>query len=224
MLGPTGMSSSRWYTPDQYVWQKGLSGGPDAIIIGQTGKSLEAIFLEIKSPRPRKQTQVSGDLELLKIDWTRFLIGSPRERKEARQLDQAVTDFRNSKFSLPGIDQNTVATIYPIIVTLDQWPFSLKNYQAFAEDVRAEGLLRQPQVMPIDIWSCFDFETLCSRVISGGQIFQIVRHRSLGEDYLPLWFQLNLGGSAPGPNSPTLEKSWDKLRDAMVADLGLKEE
>jgi hypothetical protein len=223
MLGPPGPPLGGWYTPEHYERAPDGPEGPDAIIIGSQRGRLSAIFLEIKSSRPRTATANSGDLAELKRDWKLYLIGTPGERKAARQLDRPVSDFRSGKLSLPGVDQASIYTIYPVIVTLDPWPFYLNIYQDFQEDVASQDLLQQPAISEIDIWSCLDLEMLSPRILAGEALFDIVDQRPRGESHMPLWSQLAKGEQTAGGQSPLLEETWNRFREAIVVDLGLEE-
>ena len=222
MFGPPGRHLGRWFLPSQYERSRGTPEGPDAVILGNQGNSLSAIFLEVKSSRPNRDVVVSGDLSKLADNWHRYLIGTSGKPKAARQLDRSIKDFRSGKFRLPGVDQSSVSIIYPVIITLDPWPLYMEVYEAFCDDVGSFGLLQDSAVAPIDVWSCFDLEFLSPQVLAGRSLFDLIARRPKGKAHLPLWVQLQSRGLVDNVNSPLLKATWERIRSTIVNDLQLK--
>ena len=222
MLGKPAGPTSRWFKPNSYERAKGGPEGPDAILIDHQNGSLVAIFVEVKSSRPRLDSATSGDLSRLRQDWNDFLIGTQEEPKAARQLDRAISDFRKGALSVPGLDPSRVGKIYPVIITLDPWPFYLDVYSEFLMDVEASNLLSEERTARLDVWSCFDLELLSPQVRSGRSLMDTIVQRLGGPDHVPLYLQIS-GGDPPGThsNSPLLTAAWDRMRENMIADLGL---
>lgn len=223
MLGPPGSDTGRWFQPEQYERDKGTPEGPDAIIVGNQGAALSAIFIEVKSSRPNREVVVTGDLSRLMESWRRDLIGTNAKRKATRQLDRAIDDFRLGSLRIPGIEQSKVATVYPIVITLDPWPLIFEVFESFENEVASLGLLKQVGTLPLDLWSCFDLETLIPRIINGDSLFDIVRDRPKGKEKFPLYYQLTSKGGSGFGNSPLLDTTWKLMTDAFVDELNLEE-
>lgn len=221
MLGESGGLPARWFKPEDYVRPKNSAEGPDAIIIDHDKDSLVAIFLEVKSYRPNKDVFIYGDLNNLRKNWNDFLIGSENKPLAARQLDKAVTNFRKGNLSIPGIESSQIATIYPIIVTLDPWPFYLDIYDEFSKDITGNNLLSGQGVAPIDIWSCFDLELLSPRILAGSSLMDIIKRRQKVANRLPLSLQISRGAGTSSSFSPLLSKTWEQMHKRMIVDLGL---
>lgn len=221
MLGEPAGRTGRWFKPESYQRRKGGPEGPDAVIIGHEDGSLVAIFVEVKSSRPTREVATSGDLKKLRDNWSRYLIGTKEEPKAARQLDRAIADFRAGALRLPDLDASQVAKIYPVIVTLDPWPFLLDVYIEFIGDVRRSGLLTGQGIAPLDVWSCFDLELLSPHILAGESLMETVKQRSKESAHLPMWLQISNRPGGSNPTSPLLSATWDRIHDQMVENLGL---
>lgn len=220
MLGKPSIVGN-WFKPESYIRRKGSPEGPDAIIIEHTGGSLAAIFLEIKSSRPTRNAVISGDLNALRADWSQLLIGTEKEPKGARQLDRAINDFRAGNLAVPGVDSSRVDKIYPVIITLDPWPFLFEIYGEFLSDIADQNLLSGQNTEQLDVWSCFDLERLSPQMTTGLPLMSIVKQRPAGVNHIPLWTQISSGPRQPNPTSKLLTETWDRMRDNMVEDLKL---
>lgn len=223
MLGESGSKAGRWFKPEDYVRSKGGAEGPDAIIINHIGGSLVAIFIEVKSSRPNRDVITSGDLDKLRNSWNISLIGSIKKPKAAWQLDNAITAFRSGNLSIPGLESSKVSMIYPVIITLDPWPFFINIYSEFLSDINSLNLLSGNDIAPLDIWSCFDLELLSPQVLGGSSLMDIIMQRQDVKAHLPIAIQIGRPSGESNLTSPLLAETWKLMRNRMVSNLGLKE-
>ena len=223
MLGEPAGPVGRWFTPNDYIRDENSPEGPDAIIFSHDGASIVSIFMEIKSSRPVRAAVVSGDLDKLRENWNQYLIGTSQEPKAARQLDRAISDFRAGRLKVPGYPPDSVTRIYPVIVTLDPWPLYLDVFAWFLDDVDSLGLLRGDRTAALDIWSCFDLELASPRIRSGQSFADLLKDSRPASEHIPLWLRFPSAPQMLEQLSPLLDGVWDRLRDSMVRDLGLRE-
>lgn len=216
--GPLGL----WFKPEDYEQDKGSPEGPDAIVLSTFNDSLFAVFVEVKSSRPSKDTLVSGDLDKLRDNWTMSLIGTPSKRKAARQLDRSIADFRSGALRIPNVDSSQVWKIYPVVITLDSWPFYFEIYTAFLEDVASKGLLLGDGIQPIDVWSAYDLELLSAALLAGGSLGDMMNQRNYGLEHVPMWMQIRRTFDASKLRFPLVDAAWERMTYVITEDLGFE--
>ena len=221
-LGEPGISTGIWYKPSQYESLGDAGEGPDAIVLVQQEAAIDAMFFEVKSSRPNNIGLIQGDMSRLRQSWQRDLIGTPSNKKGARQLDRAITNFRSGLLNIPGIDQRMIRNIKPIIVTVDTWPFWLEVYDLCVEDVKENDLLLQNNVEPLEILSMYDLEMLAAYVANGRTIRSAFYNRMYGKgEYFPLSIHVERN------NRPILsiltQSIWTRMRNALVSGINLRD-
>ncbi len=218
-LGSSTSPLRRWFREDDYERDQAVPPSPDAIVVGSIRGGLALAFIEVKSSRPKYEDVVLGDTEALRKHWESRLIGEQRKKKAVRQIDIAITKFRNSKLRLPGINPADIRRILPVVVTLDHWPIRGKLYYDFAKDVADANLLRQETVAPFEIFSCHDFEILVARMGKGEQLLEILDQRSIDNSQATPVRDTGAYSQVP----PLLEKVWERIQTESEIQLGFKE-
>ena len=206
-LGPPDGGIARWFRHDQYRLKHGTPPSPDAIIVSHVDNGLALAFVEVKSSRPRYVDMVTGDAASLRKHWCSRLIGEPTNPKAVRQIDKGITNFLTGKLALERINPTSVRRIFPIVVTLDHWPMRSTLYEQFAEDVKAQGLLVQGGVTPVEIVSCEELEMLVGAAENGWSLVETFNQRwQRSEQSIPLrdWM-------SPGPTPSLLTEIWDRM-------------
>jgi hypothetical protein len=224
-LGQPGSALARWYSDQQFEKDRPDQKTPDAIIVGQDRGKLVLAFLEFKSARPRNRAMVAGDIASLQQQWRHSLIGTPDGAVGARQLDSSISDFFKGRLRIPGVNPNVIDRIYPVIITIDPWPLVADMKSTFLADVGENGLLTQTNVATLDVWSCFDLETLGALVEKRKlALFKLMRIRSSDPNkrLVPISLQLAENGVISEERSEFFDAIWKRLHDNVVTDLDLK--
>lgn len=206
-LGVPGGSGGRWFKPNQYGLKDGAPPSPDAIVVIHSSKGLALAFVEVKSSRPKYVDMVTGDTAALRIHWGDRLIGDAGNPKAVRQIDRAIDEFRKGNLELDGVSCTAVERIFPVVVTLDQWPLRATLYQRFADDVRSAGLLSQAGVVPIEVFSCEEVEMLVGAAENGSSLGELLDRRfETSAQSIPIrdWMK-----AAPLPS--ILHETWDRM-------------
>lgn len=216
-LGPASGTLQRWFKDDQLILSPGVPMSPDAIVMSTVEGKLSLAFIEVKSSRPKYVDLVRGGITDLRNHWKVRLIGEPGTPKAVRQIDRAINEFKAGRLKITGIDERTVETIFPIVLTLDHWPIRDELYSQFTKDVEYLHLLQQKGVAPVEVFSCHDLELLVSRIENGESLLDIlVQRRQEATQSTPIRNQ------GPYNSLPSLlTEVWDKMETDLPHELGL---
>jgi hypothetical protein len=135
----------------------------DAILV--YGNSAVMMEFKIKSPK-LVPTIIEGRFDSLIQDIDEAFIGSVDGDKAAKQIHDTIHDIRTGELSLTGIDSRSITTYFPVVVTFQPWPLGPFVYDLIRREIHNAGLLRQSCCAPLEIWSCEEFESIESILIS----------------------------------------------------------
>ena len=114
-----------------------------------------AIFIEATASRIKMEdTAITGDRTAFDGDTDKILL------EKAKQLTDRIRDFRAGLYTIGGLTDRDIPTIYPVIATLQSLPESSITWAYFNERLRNEGLLQDARIEPLQLLDIEEIEIL----------------------------------------------------------------
>jgi transposase-like protein len=157
---------------DETVTVPAGTAPPDAIIELSEG----LIFVEVTSSRLKQKSLAEGDTHAVATDIKKCVVN------KAKQLNRWIDAYRCGALRLREQRADTRRPIIPIVVTADHAPAFAGTHEYVAQKTKEKNLLKQANLLPLQVMRVEELETLMAHVDCGHSIWQMVERKLAGED------------------------------------------